>query len=63
MRTFERIKERDFLFVTHVARLKFRIILYSLEMLQPIALAHCSSETKLYEKMLKTYIVISVMLN
>ena len=50
MRTFERIKERDFLFVTQVARLKFRIILYSLEMLQPIALAHCSSETKLYRK-------------
>jgi len=50
MGTLERIKERDFLFVTQAARLKFRSILYGLEVLKPIALAHDSRETKLYRK-------------
>ncbi len=50
MNALARIKERDFLFVTQAARLKFRSILYGLEVLKPIALAYNSGETKLYRE-------------
>lgn len=61
MNTLERLKEREFLWVTAVARNKFRSLLQAIEDKKHIALAYNSKESKEYRvgvKVLYEYVSI-----
>lgn len=50
MKTLDRLREREFLFVTAEARNKFKSILYALDSLQSTALAINYKESPVYRK-------------